>query len=63
MSSKSKSNLLLSISLMFLLAVSVASCSKNNDLSNEVELVIASKPMIIEGQNALIVRQLTINNS
>lgn len=48
---------------MFLLAVSVASCSKNNDLSNEVELVIASKPMIIEGQNALIVRQLTINNS
>lgn len=63
MKTKIKSNLLLSISLMFLLTVSIASCSKNNDLSNEVELVIASKPMIIEGQKALIIRQLTINNS
>lgn len=44
-------------------AIYFVSCSKDksDDLSNEIELIVA-KQQIVENRNALIVRELTINN-
>lgn len=44
----------LSIITLLLGAISFISCSKSDDLPNEVELTIASKQAIVEGKNYLI---------
>lgn len=49
----------LSIITLLIGTISLMSCNKSDDLQNEVELIVASKQAIVEGESSLIVR---INN-